>query len=45
MKIKTLEVVDDGDKSLTIFNTPRDVKGTAFLSFSHTQGQDDQWLF
>jgi predicted RND superfamily exporter protein len=45
MKIKTLEVKGDGDKSLTIFNTPRDVKGTAFLSFSHTDGADDQWLF
>lgn len=26
---------NDGDKSLTIFDTPRDVKGTAFLSFTH----------
>lgn len=43
--IKTLEQLDDGDKSLTIFNKPRDVKGTAFLSFSHPVGADDQWLF
>ena len=34
IKIKSLEVDNDGDKSLTIFNKPRDVKGTAFLSFS-----------
>ena len=45
MKLKSLEVEGDGDKSLTIFNKPRDVKGTAFLSFSHTEGADDQWLF
>jgi len=45
MKIKSLEVQDDGDKSLTIFNKPRDVKGTAFLSFSHPVAADDQWLF
>jgi outer membrane lipoprotein-sorting protein len=45
MKIKTLEVKTDGDKSLTIFNSPRDVKGTAFLSFSHVKEDDDQWLY
>ncbi len=45
LRVKTLEVVDDGDKSLVIFDTPRDVKGTAFLSFSHKEGNDDQWLY
>jgi len=45
LKIKTLEQLNDGDKSLTIFNQPRDVKGTAFLSFSHPVADDDQWLF
>jgi outer membrane lipoprotein-sorting protein len=42
---KTLEVDGDGDKSLVIFNEPRDVKGTAFLSFTHKSGPDDQWLY
>ncbi len=42
---KTLEQLDDGDKSLTVFNKPRDVKGTAFLSFSHAIGNDEQWLY
>ena len=42
---KTLEVTGDGDKSLVIFDKPRDVKGTAFLSFTHTSGPDDQWLY
>ena len=45
IRVRTLEVVDDGDKSLTIFDNPRDVKGTAFLTFSHKQGDDDQWLY
>ncbi len=45
MRVRTLEVDGDGDRSLTIFDTPRDVKGTAFLSFSHKQGDDDQWLY
>jgi outer membrane lipoprotein-sorting protein len=45
IKMKSLEVTNDGDKSLTIFNKPRDVKGTAFLSFSHPVEADEQWLF
>lgn len=45
IKMKSLEVQSDGDKSLTIFNKPRDVKGTAFLSFSHPVEADEQWLF
>lgn len=43
--INTLEVQGDGDKSLTIFNSPADVKGTAFLSYTHALKPDDQWLF
>lgn len=45
MRMKSLEVMDDGDKGLTIFDQPRDVKGTAFLSFSHVDKADDQWLY
>jgi hypothetical protein len=45
MRSKSLEVEGDGDKGLTIFDTPLDVKGTAFLSYSHVVGNDDQWLF
>ena len=42
---KTLEVEGDGDKSLVIFDKPRDVKGTALLNFTHKTGSDDQWLY
>ncbi|MCW8334866.1 outer membrane lipoprotein-sorting protein [Vibrio sp. SCSIO 43135] len=45
MRLKSLEVKDDGDKGLTIFDEPRDVKGTAFLNHSHTVKSDDQWLY
>lgn len=45
MRSKQLEVEGDGDKGMTIFDTPLDVKGTVFLSFSHTVESDDQWLF
>ena len=42
---KTLEVANDGDKTLFIFDSPKDVKGTATLTFSHKVGPDDQWLY
>ncbi len=45
LTIKTLEVENDGDKSLTVFDNPRDVKGTAFLSYTHALEPDDQWLY
>ncbi|HFD31245.1 MAG TPA: outer membrane lipoprotein-sorting protein [Gammaproteobacteria bacterium] len=45
IRLKTLEVHGDGDKSLTIFDTPADVKGTSFLSYSHTITPDEQWLY
>ena len=45
LRINTLEVEGDGDKSLTLFDSPRDVKGTAFLSFTHATEPDDQWLY
>ena len=45
IRSKILEVDGDGDKSLTIFDRPRDIKGTALLSFTHKEGPDDQWLY
>lgn len=45
MRSKTLEVDNDGDKGLTIFDEPADIKGTAFLSFTHIFDVDDQWLY
>ena len=45
MGITTLEVQGDGDKSLITFDNPKDVKGTAFLSHTHSLTPDDQWLY
>jgi len=45
LRVKTLEVQGDGDKTLTIFDTPADVKGTALLTFAHKTEDDDQWLY
>ncbi|MBT6193518.1 MAG: outer membrane lipoprotein-sorting protein, partial [Proteobacteria bacterium] len=35
IKLSSQEVLNDGDKSLSIFSSPRDIKGTAFLSYTH----------
>ncbi|MCB2264036.1 MAG: outer membrane lipoprotein-sorting protein [Candidatus Thiosymbion ectosymbiont of Robbea hypermnestra] len=45
IRSKMLEVQDDGDKSLSLFDEPADVKGTAMLTFSHGLRPDDQWLY
>ena len=45
IRIQTLEVDDDGDKSLSIFDEPADVKGTKMLTYSHGLKPDDQWLY
>lgn len=47
MRSKNLEISEEGegDWSVMVFDTPADVKGTAFLSYSHILKADDQWLF
>ena len=45
MRFKVLEVSGDGDKSLFVFDRPRDVRGTALLTHSHINTRDDQWLY
>jgi outer membrane lipoprotein-sorting protein len=45
LAMKILEIKNDGDKSLSVFNNPRDIKGTAFLSFTHALDADEQWLY
>ncbi|MGW8310599.1 MAG: outer membrane lipoprotein-sorting protein [Thiogranum sp.] len=45
IRVRTLEQDGDGDRSLTTFDEPADVKGTNFLSFTHKTGPDDQWLY
>ena len=45
LTIRTLELTEDGDKSLITFNSPKDVKGTSTLTFTHKAGADDQWLY
>jgi len=47
LRLASLETSDKslGDKSLTVFDRPRDIRGTAFLSFTKILDPDDQWLF
>ena len=45
MRFKVLEVAGDGDKSLFVFDQPKDVQGTALLSHAHVNAPDDQWLY
>ncbi len=43
--IQQLEVPDDGDKLLIVFETPKVIRGTALLSYGHKLEPDDQWLY
>ena len=47
LAITTLEVPDEslGDRSLVVFDSPNDIKGTALLSHAQILEPDDQWLF
>lgn len=47
LRVMTLEGkgAEEGDKSLTIFDTPADVRGTALLTWSYKNRDDDQWLY
>jgi outer membrane lipoprotein-sorting protein len=45
MRSRVLEVQGDGDKSMSIFDEPADVKGTASLTHSHATDADEQWLY
>jgi hypothetical protein len=47
LQISTLEVLDEelGDRSVVIFDSPRDIEGTALLSHAKILDPDDQWLY
>lgn len=47
LSISTLEIEDEnlGDKSVIVFETPADIKGTALLSHAKILEPDDQWLY
>lgn len=45
LRISQVEMPADGDRMLVVFDTPRAVRGTALLSYSHADAVDDQWLY
>lgn len=47
LKISTLEIPDEnvGDKSMVLFDSPKDIDGTALLSHAKILDPDDQWLY
>jgi len=47
LEIKTFEIQDEnlGDRSLVVFDSPRDIKGTALLSHAQILDPDNQWLY
>ena len=45
LRIRQLEVPDDGDRLLVVFDTPKSIRGTALLSYSHKIDPDDQWMY
>lgn len=45
LRIRTMEVADGGTRSLFLFDSPADVRGTILLTHTHRDKPDDQWLF
>ena len=45
LHLKVIEVEGDGDRTMFVFDRPRDVKGTAFLVHGHKNEPDEQWLY
>ena len=45
LRLNVIEVEGDGDRTMFVFDRPRDVKGTAFLVHAHKNEPDDQWLY
>lgn len=45
MDIRVLEEADPLEKSLIRFSSPRDIDGTAVLTYANRSREDDQWLF
>ncbi|MCR9277424.1 MAG: outer membrane lipoprotein-sorting protein [Pseudomonadaceae bacterium] len=45
LTFKEMEVDDDGNMSIIVFDAPRAIKGAGLLSHAHPDIADDQWLY
>lgn len=45
MNMATLEVPNDGARTIVSFNNPADVKGTEVLTYTHSTADDEQWIY
>lgn len=45
LRVQSRESTGGGEKTLMVFETPRDLAGTALLTWTQPQGNDDQWLY
>ncbi|MBW7863415.1 MAG: outer membrane lipoprotein-sorting protein [Candidatus Hydrogenedens sp.] len=45
LRIKTLEMPGDALRALVVFDTPKDVRGTALLTYAYADKDDEQWLY
>lgn len=45
LTVSTKRYAGDEEKSLSIFLDPAEVKGTAFLQWTHKNAADEQWLY
>ena len=45
MNMATLEVPNDGARTIVSFNNPLDVKGTEVLTYTHSAADDEQWIY
>lgn len=45
LRVASREAGEAGDQVLMVFVTPRDLEGTALLSWNHPRGDDEQWLY
>lgn len=45
LELSILEVEGGQEKSLIVFESPRDIRGTALLTYSHADRENEQWLY
>jgi outer membrane lipoprotein-sorting protein len=45
LAVKTLEAAGGGERTLIVFERPRDLRGTAILTHSHPDRRNDQWIY